>query len=175
MKQYVNIWYLNTIILRYNSLSLSFNYTKNGFVPQIRSMYVHSTNIRLMKGLSGNFSIRFLRQYMSLFTSIATIVSLLLTFDRKSSHCSLCVWAPVTFWNILHKKQKADQTVAAIWFFQQYKFWLNMVSKVIQHVYHKIMTISTAVSFLLSNNLLVIYTLLDTENTQENESQLISC
>ena len=38
---------------------------------------------------SGNFSIRFWRQYVSLFASIASVVSLLLTSDRKSSHRQL--------------------------------------------------------------------------------------
>ena len=37
----------------------------------------------LSRPVSGNFSIRFWRQYMSLFASIAAIVSLLLTSDRK--------------------------------------------------------------------------------------------
>ena len=36
-------------------------------------------------GSSGNFSIRFGKQYMSLFASIAAFASLLLTSDRKSS------------------------------------------------------------------------------------------
>ena len=36
---------------------------------------------------SGNISIRFWRQYVSLFASIAAIVVLLLTSDRKSSRC----------------------------------------------------------------------------------------
>ena len=40
-----------------------------------------------VSGLRGNFSIRIWRQYVSLFTSIAAIISLLLTSDRKSSHC----------------------------------------------------------------------------------------
>ena len=37
---------------------------------------------------SENFSIRFWRQYVSLFTWIAAIVHLLLTSDRKSSRCA---------------------------------------------------------------------------------------
>ena len=50
--------------------------------------------------ISGNFYIRFCRQYMPLFASIATIVSLLLTSDRNVSHWSVAghFWH---YWNHL--------------------------------------------------------------------------
>ena len=44
----------------------------------------HATNFSPFYPLSGNLPIHIWRQYVSLFTSIATIVSVLLTFHRKS-------------------------------------------------------------------------------------------
>ena len=58
---------------------------------------------------SGNIFIHFWRQYLSLFASIATIVSLLVTADRKSSRCCRCLITMIVYnffcknYNFLHK------------------------------------------------------------------------
>ena len=57
---------------------------------QNSKMYIHVADVG-----SGNFSIRFWRQYVLLFSSMAAIVSLLLTSDRKISSDLLLDLMPI--------------------------------------------------------------------------------
>ena len=122
------------------------------FLQRFRILFLHCRNnyhatIHKISGFRGNFSIRFWRQYVSLYVLIAAIVSLLLTSDRKSSSCHGILFI---FWGLKFIKwNKTTNRSVFHWFLlklsgkckigkqrkkQRENHWFNTLVKLTKHM-----------------------------------------